>query len=91
MKKIVALLLVAIMALALVACTPAQQGETTYAIVCKDASNPYMLKMIEGFQKSCDAIGVKYAMIEQDNAVEGSSIDCMRFSYNTLKGLGGRF
>lgn len=41
--------------------------------------------------KACDDIGVKYAMIEQDNAVETDSIGCMRFSYNTLSKLGGRF
>ena len=41
--------------------------------------------------KACDDIGVKYAMIEQDNAVETDSIECMRFSYNTLSKLGGRF
>ena len=40
---------------------------------------------------ACDEIGVKYAMIEQDNAVETDSIGCMRFSYNTLSKLGGRF
>ncbi len=40
---------------------------------------------------ACDAIGVKYAMIEQDNAADGNSIDCMRFSHNTLSKLGGRF
>lgn len=41
--------------------------------------------------KACDAIGVKYAMIEQDNAVDTNSIECMKFSYNTLSKLGGRF
>ena len=60
MKKIVALLLVAIMALALVACQPADQGGATYAIVCKDASNPYMLKMIEGFKAGCEAVGAEF-------------------------------
>ncbi len=41
--------------------------------------------------KACDDIGVKYAMIEQDNAVESDSLKCMEFSYNTLTKLGGRF
>lgn len=40
---------------------------------------------------ACDDIGVKYAMIEQDNAVDSDSIGCMEFSYNTLSKLGGRF
>ena len=40
---------------------------------------------------ACDSIGVKYAMIEQDNAVDTDSIGCMEFSYKTLSKLGGRF
>ena len=40
---------------------------------------------------ACDDIGVKYAMIEQDNAVEQGSLDCMFYSLNTLTRLGGRF
>lgn len=40
---------------------------------------------------ACDEIGVKYAMIEQDNAVDTDSIGCMEFSYKTLSRLGGRF
>ena len=59
MKKIIAILLVAVMALSMAACGGAPAGGTKYAIVCKDASNPYMLKMIEGFKKACDAIGVE--------------------------------
>lgn len=59
MKKIIAMLLIAVMALSLVACGPAD-GKTTYAIVCKDASNPYMLKLIDGFKKSCEALGVEF-------------------------------
>ena len=39
----------------------------------------------------CDEIGVKYAMIEQDNAVSQGSLDCMLYSLSTLKKLGGRF
>ena len=48
MKKIIAILLVAVMALSMAACGGAN-GDVTYAIVCKDASNPYMLRMISGF------------------------------------------
>jgi len=59
MKKFIAILLVAIMALSLVACGAADNGEVTYAIVCKDASNPYMLRMISGFETACKALGVK--------------------------------
>ena len=74
MKKIVALLLVAVMALALVACTPADGGKDTYAIVCKDASNPYMLKMIEGFKKSCEAIGVEMVTKSPESATVDGQI-----------------
>ena len=59
MKKFIAILLVAMMALSMVACTAADNGEVTYAIVCKDASNPYMLRMISGFEAACEALGVK--------------------------------
>lgn len=40
---------------------------------------------------ACDEIGVKYALIEQDNAVQLGSLDCMLYSLMTLKKLGGRF
>ena len=40
---------------------------------------------------ACDEIGVKYAFIEQDNAVMQGAIDCMMYSMNTLKKLGGTF
>ena len=63
MKKLIALLLAMVMVFALVACSekPADNttGEVTYAIVCKDASNPYMLRMISGFEAACKALGVK--------------------------------
>ena len=78
MKKIVALLLVAIMALALVACQPADQGGATYAIVCKDASNPYMLKMIEGFEKSCKAIGVTMVTKSPETATVDGQISIVK-------------
>ncbi len=60
MKKILAILLAVVMVLAMAACSSAaDDGEVTYAIVCKDASNPYMLRMISGFEEACKAIGVK--------------------------------
>ncbi len=59
MKKMFAILLAIAMVLSMVACGNAGSGETTYAIVCKDASNPYMLRMISGFEEACKAIGVK--------------------------------
>ena len=67
MKKLIALFLSLAMILSLAACAGAQGGQaggdtakTTYAIVCKDASNPYMLKMIEGFKKACEDLGVEF-------------------------------
>ena len=30
----------------------------TYAIVCKDASNPYMARMVSGFKEACEALGI---------------------------------
>ena len=58
MKKIIAILLVAVMALSMAACGGAS-SDVTYAIVCKDASNPYMLRMISGFEAACEKLGVK--------------------------------
>ena len=60
MKKFIALLLIAVMAIAMVACAPAEQadGEVKYAIVCKDGSNPYMQRMISGFKDACAKLGV---------------------------------
>ena len=59
MKKIIAILLVAVMALSMAACGGGASGDVTYAIVCKDASNPYMLRMISGFEAACEKLGVK--------------------------------
>ena len=59
MKKLIALLLAVVMIVSLAACG-AGNGKTTYAIVCKDASNPYMLKMIEGFKAGCEKLGVEF-------------------------------
>ena len=68
MKKLIALFLALTMVLSLAACGAAAgegagaaaTGEITYAIVCKDASNPYMLKMIEGFEAACKDLGVNF-------------------------------
>ncbi|MBQ3133378.1 MAG: substrate-binding domain-containing protein [Clostridia bacterium] len=62
MKKLIALLLAVLMAFSLVACADAPaggDGDVTYAIVCKDASNPYMSRMVSGFKTACEALGVK--------------------------------
>ena len=62
MKKLIALLLAMVMVFALVACAekPAEEnGKVTYAIVCKDASNPYMARMVSGFKDACKALGVE--------------------------------
>lgn len=40
---------------------------------------------------ACEKAKVKYAFIEQDNAVDGDSLDCMRVSFENLTRLGGRF
>ncbi len=66
MKKLIAILLIAAMAFAVVACTPPAEQKTTYAIVCKDASNPYMLRMISGFKAACEDLGVE--LIEKSPA-----------------------
>ena len=68
MKKFIAILLFAMMALSMVACGAADNGEVTYAIVCKDASNPYMLRMISGFETACKAQGVKGIAIAANDA-----------------------
>lgn len=63
MKKFIALLLAAVMVFAMAACAPAaEQGDETptYAIVCKDASNPYMKRMVSGFKTACEALGVNF-------------------------------
>jgi len=41
--------------------------------------------------EACDDIGVKYALIEQDNAVESDSLLCMKISHDNLAAMGGRF
>ena len=60
MKKLIAILMAIAMIFALAACGGnTDSGEVTYAIVCKDASNPYMLRMISGFEAACEKLGVK--------------------------------
>ena len=41
--------------------------------------------------QACDDTHVKYAFIEQDNAVKTDPMDCMRRSFVNLSALGGRF
>ena len=41
--------------------------------------------------QACDDTGVKFAFIEQDNAVDTDPLGCMRTSINNLTKLGGRF
>ncbi len=40
---------------------------------------------------ACERTGVSFALIEQDNAVETDSLECMRQSIDALKAMGGRF
>lgn len=40
---------------------------------------------------ACNDIGVKYALVEQDNAVESDSIACMRQSFENLTAISARF
>ena len=41
--------------------------------------------------QACDDTGVKFAFIEQDNAVDTDPLGCMRTSLENLTKLGGRF
>ena len=41
--------------------------------------------------RACDEIGVRHALVEQDNAVETNSLDCMRRSHDNLARMGARF
>ena len=76
MKKLIAILLVALMAMSLVACgnNGGEAGEATYTIVCKDASNPYMLRMISGFEAACEALGVKSVTKSPESATVDGQI-----------------
>ncbi len=58
MKKLIALLLVLVMVVGLAACGAKAPKTNTYAIVCKDASNPYMARMVSGFKTACEAMGI---------------------------------
>ena len=61
MKKLIAILMAVVMIFALAACGGGSGNDkVTYAIVCKDASNPYMQKMIEGFKTACTDLGVEF-------------------------------
>ena len=40
---------------------------------------------------ACDEIGVKYAFVEQDNAVDSDPLGCMKTSHDNLVKLGARF
>ncbi len=75
MKKIIALLLVVVMAAGLlVACGETankDDGKTTYAIVPKSAGNPYNEKMAEGFEAACKELGVECKVVyPEDVSVE---------------------
>ena len=41
--------------------------------------------------KACDEVGVKYALIEQDNAPDTDSLRCLQISHDNLAAMGGRF
>ena len=87
MKKFIALLLAAVMVLAMAACAPAQQGgdaTPTYAIVCKDGSNPYMKRMVSGFKTACEALGVGF--IEKSPAT--TSVEDQKEIVNQLAAQG---
>lgn len=45
----------------------------------------------KNIMEACDKAGVKYALVEQDNAVETDSIACMRRSFKNLQAMGARF
>lgn len=60
MKKLIAILLALVMVLGLVACGNGGGSSDTpvYAIICKDASNPYMSRMVQGFNEACAKLGI---------------------------------
>ncbi len=75
MKKIIALLLVVVMAASLfVACGTTgtkDDGKVSYAIVPKSAGNPYNEKMAEGFKAACEKLGVECKVVyPEDVSVE---------------------
>ena len=76
MKKLIAMLLALAMIFCLAACgTPSQnEGPATYAIVCKDASNPYMLRMISGFEDACKKLGVTMVTKSPESATVDGQI-----------------
>ena len=76
MKKLIAMLLALAMIFCLAACgTPSNnEGPAKYAIVCKDASNPYMLRMISGFKDACDKLGVEMVTKSPESATVDGQI-----------------
>ena len=62
----------------------------------KDHSMTKMAPVGEGnlnwpaIMAACDGIGVKYAFVEQDNAVDSDPLGCMRTSHDNLVRLGAR-
>ena len=73
MKKLIAMLLALAMIFCLAACSDGStdDGAVTYAIVCKDASNPYMSRMISGFKAACEAMGITAI----DKSPESATVD----------------
>lgn len=65
--------------------TPAHPSMTEMAPIGEGNLNWHSI------QQACDDTGVRWAFIEQDNAVETDPIDCMRRSFVNLSALGGRF
>ena len=63
----------------------------------KDHSMTKMAPVGEGnlnwpaIMAACDDIGVKYAFVEQDNAVDADPLGCMKTSHDNLVRLGARF
>ena len=63
----------------------------------KDHSMTRMAPVGEGnlnwpaIMAACEEIGVKYAFVEQDNAVDSDPLGCMKTSHDNLVRLGARF
>ncbi len=72
MKKILAAVLALCMIFALCAVAPMASAEgKTYAIVPKSAGNPYMERMVSGFEEACEAVGAEcLAVYPEDVSVE---------------------
>ncbi len=72
MKKILATVLALCMIVALCAIAPIASAEgATYAIVPKSAGNPYMERMVSGFEAACKEVGAEcLAVYPEDVSVE---------------------